>query len=300
MSPLVTFVIKHPLNLMRKILIADAGSTKIDWALISDAGDIMGRFATDGLNALLAEMEDAEALMRNVRGQLGEHIPDEIHYYGAGCATERICGKMAEALERIGGTPAVSVSSDLLGAARALFGRESGIACILGTGSNSCLYDGEKIACNVPSLGYVLGDEGSGAALGKRLVRDAFKGQLPQTVREKFLDTYQLTLGDILDKVYRSPAPNKFLASLVPFLSDNLWNPYVYSLVLEELTSFIKRNVAMYDGAHSLPVSFTGSIASVFGKLLREAASSQGYHVSDIVGSPIEGLIQYHMTRPAI
>ena len=123
---------------------------------------------------------------------------------------------------------------------------------------------------------------------------EAFKGQLPANVREKFLDTYQLTLADILDKVYRSSAPNKFLASLVPFLSDNLWNPYVYSLVLEELIAFVKKNVAMYDGAHFLPVSFIGSIAANFEKILREAAASQGYTVSEITADPMAGLIRYH------
>ena len=145
-----------------------------------------------------------------------------------------------------------------------------------------------------PSLGYILGDEGSGAALGKRLINEAFKGQLPENIKKKFLEKYDFTLPLILENVYRKPAPNRFLASIVPFISENLWNPYIYSLVLEELTSFVKRNVAMYPGAHSLSLGFTGSIAFNFEKILKEAAASQGYSVRSVIKSPIEGLVKYH------
>lgn len=281
---------------MEYILIADAGSTKVEWTVLSrDDGTTVMRHISDGLNALMASEEDVEKALTAVRNSLGDYNRfSEIHYYGAGCATPRICTKMESCLRNVWDAGYVAVTSDLLGSARALFATDSGIACILGTGSNSCLYDGEKIVRNVPSLGFILGDEGSGAALGKRLISDAMKGVLPSLVKEKFLDTYQLTLQEILDKVYRSQAPNKFLASLVPFISDNLWNPYIYSLVLKELSSFVSRNVAMYSGAHSLPVSFTGSIAYAFEKILREAVSSQGLRVADIVKSPMDGLINYH------
>lgn len=285
---------------MNRKLIADAGSTKVEWALLDTEGRVVKRFTTRGLNALLAELEDVNENLQEVKDTLeGEEDPQVIYYYGAGCATELICAKMTMAIHETWPEADVKVSTDLLGAARALFGKNKGIACILGTGSNSCLYNGEMIVSNVPSLGYVLGDEGSGAALGKRLVRDAFKGQLPESMREKFLDTYELSLPGILNRVYRSPAPNKFLASLVPFLHDHLWNPYIYSLVLEELTSFIKRNVAMYRGAHSLPLGFTGSIAFNFDRILHEAAASQGYRVEKILPSPLDGMITYHTIEEA-
>ncbi len=283
---------------MKNLLIADAGSSKVKWALLSGS-EVTSTFVTDGLNALLAEQEEVNNKLTEVRHRLGDANIHEVYYYGSGCAIPRVCRKMGEALQHSLDVDKTHVDSDLLGAARALFGRRRGIACILGTGSNSCLYDGEQIERNVPSLGYILGDEGGGAALGKRLVTEAFKGQLPANVREKFLDTYQLTLTDILDKVYRSPAPNKFLASLVPFLSDNLWNPYVYSLVFEELGVFIKKNVAMYDGAHFVPLSFTGSIAYAFEKVLREAAAAQGYQVTEITADPMDGLIKYHSNETA-
>lgn len=286
---------------MHNKIIADAGSTKVDWIVMTPEGDITSRVTTEGINALLLPEEEAEKAFAEVRTRISDQTGDnpEIHYYGAGCATPEICLKIEEALRRVWEPTEVSVSSDLLGAARALFGDSSGIACILGTGSNSCLYDGREIASHVPSLGYILGDEGSGAALGKRLVADVFKGVMDEGVRKSFIDWSGLTLSEILDKTYRSKAPNRFLASLVPFLKENLWNPHVYSLVLEELTNFFRRNVTMYKGAHSLPVSFIGSVASQFENILREAACSQGYSVSAIHVSPIEGLAEYHKESKA-
>lgn len=280
---------------MKNKLIADAGSTKVEWALLKNDGVIASSFTTDGINALLASQEVIDQAFTDIEARLPHDISiDEVHYYGAGCATPQICEVIHNSLAKAFRNADIHVSSDLLGAARSLFGKKKGIACILGTGSNSCLYDGESIVEQIPSLGYVLGDEGSGAALGKRLLSDAFKNQLPDSIRDKFLKDYGMSLSGILDKIYRNPSPNKFLASLVPFLSDNLWNPYIYSLVLKELTIFVQRNVAMYKGAHSLDVSFTGSIAFHFAKILREAAESQGYRVTSISETPMEGLIQFH------
>ncbi len=280
---------------MRHILIADAGATKVEWALITESGDSVARLDSDGINALMASAETAGAILSTVKKQiLDSPLPDRIFYYGAGCATPEICGKMKKLILECWPDAQVEVTSDLLGAARALFGKNPGIACILGTGSNSCLYDGKEIAGNVPSLGFILGDEGSGAALGKRLLGDAFKGRIPALIRERLLNAYNLTLPDILDKLYRQPAPNKFLASFVPFIKENIWNPYIFSLVLKELTKFIRRNVALYPGAHSLPVSFTGSIAYHFSDILNEAVSSQGYSIAKIEARPMEGLIKYH------
>lgn len=280
---------------MKNKLIADAGSTKVEWALLKDNGEVAVSFVSDGLNALLANPDVVTNAFREVNLRLPNEINiDEIHYYGAGCATDEICLKVKEAIAEIWPKADIHVSSDLLGAARSLFGKRKGIACILGTGSNSCLYDGSVIVSQIPSLGYVLGDEGSRAALGKRLVSDAFKNQLPESIREKFLKAYNLTLPGILDNIYRNPSPNKFLASLVPFLYDNLWNPYIYSLVLKELTKFVGRNVAMYPGAHTLDLSFTGSIAFHFAKILREAAESLGYRVTSISETPMDGLLEFH------
>ena len=280
---------------MKSKLLIDAGSTKVECQLLPADGTILSPFQTEGINALLSDREHISSALRSV----AKNIPDKyeieaIHYYGAGCATPEICEKMRLAIHEIWNPSICEVNSDLLAAARSLFGDRKGIACILGTGSNSCLYDGVSISKQIPSLGFILGDEGSGAALGKRLVSDVLKEQLPVSMRDLFFERYNITLAEILDKVYRQKSPNKYLASFVPFLKENLWNPYIYSLVLKELTRFVKRNVAMYPGAHSLQVSFTGSIAYNFCNILKEATSSLGYSVYSVSETPMQGLIDYH------
>lgn len=280
-------------------IIADAGSTKVDWAVVGNDGNELSRLTTTGLNALLANKEDVDKMLLKVRESLPSDAVGNVFYYGAGCATPEICDKISDSIRRtLSPSGEVAVTTDLLAAARATLGHDRGIACILGTGSNSCLYDGEKIELNIPSLGFILGDEGSGAALGKRLVTDAFKGHLPEIVKEKFLDTYRLSLSDILEQVYRRPSANRFLASLVPFLKENIWNPYVYSLVLREFTEFFGRNVSRYPGVHQLPITITGSLGYHFEKIVREAAGSHGFTVSSIVRSPLDGLISFH-SKPA-
>lgn len=276
-------------------LIADAGSTKVSWALTDADGKEIKRFETDGLNALLAGDDELSAMVSSVIAQLPENSEArELHYYGAGCATEEICNRISNALSTALSVSSAEVQSDLLGAARSLLGRGTGIACILGTGSNSCLYDGEKIVHNVPSLGFILGDEGSGAALGKRLLTDALKGRLPRPVTEKFIETYKITTAEVLDRVYRKAAPSKWLASFVPFLSENIWNPYIYSLIRKEFESFLTRNVSAYQGSRTLPISFTGGIAYNFAEVLRQTAESNGYKIGQISSQPLDGLIDYH------
>lgn len=275
-------------------LIADAGSTKIDWILLDNEGDIAAEFYTVGVNALLASTEEVNSMLMEVKEQLPEGKIDGIYYYGSGCATDRICNRMRELIAEVWDSDEIFVSTDLLGAARSLFGKNKGIVCILGTGSNSCLYDGNTISMNIPSLGYILGDEGSGAALGKRLISDAMKRQLPEKIRTDFLNEYSLTVEELLERVYRQPFPNRFLASLVPFISKNIWNPYLYSIVLKEFQDFFTRNVAMYPGGRYLPIGFVGGIANTFSDILTEAASLQGFKVSTIVKSPARGLAAFH------
>ena len=281
---------------MKKTLLADAGSTKVAWTVIGDDKNV--QFSTEGLNALMASPADIRDLLEQAHAQLISNgiTPDfeNIFYYGAGCATPAICSKMNEAIAEKWPGATIEVNSDLLAAARALLDKSRGIVCILGTGSNSCLYDGEKIVSNVPSLGFILGDEGSGAALGKRLVSDAFKGKLPELIKQRFIAKHGLELADILDKVYRQSAPNRFLASLVPFIQENIWNPYVYSIVYQEFLTFLKRNVELYPGARSLPIAFTGSIAFHFRDILEKAATSLNLKITDVQSSPLAGLIKHH------
>ncbi len=282
---------------MNKIIIADAGSTKIDWMLVDTEkeADTL-RHTGSGLNAALASDEE----MSRIFGEAGrkdgwnDDSVSKVIYYGAGCIGGETNSRVGLRLSSIWPGAEITVESDLLGAARALHGREEGIACILGTGSNSGLYDGKTIVNNVPSLGYILGDEGSGTALGKRLIADVFKGELPALVREKFLESLGMTLPEIIDKVYRQPNPNRFLASVVPFIRENLWNPYLYALVLKEMTAFLKRNVAKYENARRRPLGFVGSIAWHFKDQLTDAADACGFTLSKIIKSPAEALATFH------
>ena len=213
------------------ILIADSGSTKTDWVL-HDGTAIVLRTTTQGLNPTLQSAEDIyKVLSEELDGKIASDAPDTIYFYGAGCAYETADNRMKEALEQYFVTREIHIHSDLLAAARALCGHEEGIACILGTGSNSCLFDGEKITDNTPALGYILGDEGSGAHLGRQLVSDCIKKQLPSDLREKFLKTYNLDVPTILERVYHTPLPNRWLASLTPFLYENKKSPEIQMLL---------------------------------------------------------------------
>jgi len=277
------------------VLIADAGSTKIEWIAIRDDANTATRYRTIGLNALLADYATIRALFDDVKENLG--TADEnasIYYYGAGCATPQICDKIKDLLLDTWNAPHNFVDSDLLGAARSLLGKNKGIACILGTGSNSCLYDGENIVDNVAGLGYILDDEGSGSSLGKQLLRDAIKRVMPENLREDFNSKYPYTIGEVLDKVYKQPAANRFIASFTPFISDHRDDPYIVDLLEREFANFLSHNVARYKGADNIPVSFTGSIAYHFAPALKKVAESMGYSVGTITKDPVNGLIEYH------
>jgi N-acetylglucosamine kinase-like BadF-type ATPase len=187
----------------------------------------------------------------------------------------------------------ISANSDMLGAARGLCGRNPGIVCILGTGSNSCFYDGDKIVYNVSPLGFILGDEGSGAVLGKLLVSDLLKNQLPAGLKEKFMEEFDLTPGMIIERVYRQPFPNRFLASLSPFLLRNIKEPALRSLVLNSFRSFLTRNVMQYDYKR-YPVCFIGSVAYHYREILDEALLAAGMQSGGIIRQPMEGLVKYY------
>lgn len=277
------------------ILIADCGSTKTDWCLLNGQERVAQVF-TQGMNALLMSEETMAGIIAN---ELMPHISaeniDEVYYYGAGCLSEETCSAVERAIrQNIPCAKTVEVATDLLAAARALCGHKPGIACILGTGSNSCYYDGEKIVDNVSPLGYILGDEGSGAVLGKRLVGDVLKHQLPEAIEEKFLRTYGLTRNTIIENVYRKPAPNRFLASLSPFILQNIEEPAIHRLVLNEFKAFFVRNVENYKGYKELPCNFVGSVAIHYRSVLEEAASALFVTIGNIIKSPMEGLVKFH------
>lgn len=278
------------------ILIADCGSTKIDWCLLNGKEKVAQIFTT-GMNALMLTQDE---MTERINKELMPHLVsykqvDEIYYYGAGIINDEIKSHVVGALKaNLPQATHIQVDSDLLAAARALCQRQPGVACIMGTGSNSCYYDGERVVDNVSPLGYILGDEGSGAVLGKRLVGDVLKHQLPEPLCEEFLATYDLDRNKIITAVYRQPAANRFLAQFTPFLAKHIGEPSIHNLVLSAFTDFFTRNVANYKGYQELPCNFVGSIAHYFEPVLREAAHALGITVGTIIKNPMEGLIKYH------
>ena len=278
-------------------LIADSGSTKTDWCLCNGS-TILSNIQTQGINPYHQTEEAIEAVLREElvpqNLQLIAHSSQlKVIFYGSGCANETACNRVKTALNKVLGSDDITVHSDLLGAARALCGREEGIACVLGTGSNSCLYDGKEIIANIPPLGYILGDEGSSAVLGRRLVGDCLKNQLPEAIRNEFLTEYKLTQEIILEKVYRQPLANRFLASLTPFLSKHREVPEIHKLLVESFTDFFVRNVKQYRRPW-LRIHFVGSIANAFSSELKEAAESLGMEIGTIMQSPMAGLVKFH------
>lgn len=269
------------------VLTADSGSTKTDWIITND-GKIVAQIATQGINPFMISQADIEKILRTELLRHPQYVqPSAVHFYGAGCRGEQ-CRVMEKALRNaIPYATEVIVGSDLVGAARALFHDEDGIACILGTGSNSGLFEHNEITQNVSPLGYILGDEGSGAVLGKRLVGDVLKCQLPQAVCEAFYAEFKLTGDEIIQRVYKQPFANRFLASFAPFIHAHRHVPEVNALLVDEFSRFFRRNVAAYNRAN-LKVSFVGSIAYYFEQELRQAAAQCGFSVGRILKNPLE------------
>jgi len=290
------------------ILIADSGSTKTDWILVASDGT-QTELHTDGINPA----RDARDIIYNVLyHDLLTQIPSDIsreelsrsgcqgsegavYFYGAGCI-EPFSQTVRSVLKDLFPCCKVEVESDLLGAARALCGHEPGIACILGTGSNSCLYNGRDIIMHTPPLGYILGDEGSGSFLGKVLVNGLFKGVLPDELKQAFCNKYDMELPGIIEHVYREPSANRFLASLVPFIVEHRNHPSIHDLLVDAFRQFLVRNVAIY-GHKEMPIHCVGGIAYQFADELSEAAASEGMQMGRIMLRPIQSIVQYHLQQ---
>lgn len=294
------------------ILIADSGGSKTDWALISlltDTSKCVLKVRTQGLNPFhqskdvilhTLEQELIPALIKATEqnnNSLREadiiKLVTQIYFYGAGC-TKNLSPIVSEALSMAFPSASVKVESDLLGAAHAVCGHEAGIACILGTGANSCQYDGEQIVVNIPPLGYILGDEGSGAVLGKLLLNGIFKGDLPTEIRDLYSEWSGLSYPEIIDKVYRQPLANRFLAGISRFIKDNLQHTELEALVEYNFDNFFKKNILKYKSSPIRTISAVGGIAAAFEPQLRASANRFNYQVGKVIASPIEGLIEYY------
>ena len=308
-------------------LIVDSGSTKTEWCLIGDEAcyESDGSIMSPGINPVRDDRDTIAHVLGGVCARLPEaeeemhfdtilgvhadplpagpiHLSDrvkalacqvaEVHFYGAGCLPATI-PTMQGLLQAFFPAARVHVASDMLGAARALCGSQEGIACILGTGANSCLYDGRDIVANVPALGWILGDEGSGAVLGRTLVADVLKGQLPAPLCHAFLEQYQLTAEAVIQAVYRGPQPNRLLASFVPFLAQHRDEPAISALLTDAFRRFFRRNVLPY-GRPDLAVHLVGGVACEFRDEIRAAAQAEGLSVGRILKQPGYALCCYH------
>lgn len=283
-------------NYFTMLLIADAGATKIQW-IATDGKQHFGPYETSGFNpyfmapGLLEDILDKE-LVPFIKT---EPIRD-IYYYGAGCSTAQKCGIVDQVLKEEFPHADCDVQHDLLGAARALFNKNAGIACILGTGSNSCLYDGKDIKENVKSLGYLFGDEGSGAYLGKLLLTEYLRGRLPVHLASAFEQRFGYSLENILDAVYNKPHPNQFLAGFSRFIHDREQDPFIKTILEKNFSDFFEEQVTKYSGYQELLVGVVGSIGHHFRDSFEKVAEKYGVQVGEIVQNPIMGLVRYHTT----
>lgn len=274
------------------LLIADSGSTTTDWAVINN--NTTAHIKTSGINPI--HMDDAtigHTLSTELLPQLQGTQPTHIHFYGAGCVGGAVNDRLQTIIAQHISCDNIHIYSDLLAAARSLCGRNRGIAGILGTGANSCLYDGEKIVENIPPLGYILGDEGSGAALGKSFLRALLRHELGDELIEEFYTTYQTDYSQIINRIYRQPAANKYLASLSPFIAAHLHIEAVQKIVAETIAAYIDNHILRYN-SNDTPLYLTGSVAYHYRAIIAQVAQSRGITLGNITQTPIDGLITYH------
>ena len=275
-------------------LIADGGSTKTRW-IVSDSGRAVADHTGEGINpAQLSEEAVSERIARQLQpiaGHFGEI--EEVWYYGAGCIP-RVIPAMERIVTEITGCRRVTAASDMLGAARALCGHRRGIACIPGTGPNSCLFDGDLITAHTPALGFILGDEGSGASLGRRLLSDRFKGLLPQDIASALDSEMPITEAELIENTYRRPMAGSFLAGFAPFVCRHIDHQYMCEMATDEFRRFFERNVANYPEARSTPLFITGSIAVNFAGAVSLAAKQCGLRKPEIIADPAPRLADYH------
>jgi len=280
--------------------IVESGSTKTEWLFI-DNKNTTRRFhnRTLGFNPFYQSVDDIYRTLKNdliPNLQFAENI-QKIYYYGAGCEQEGNKEKVREAFKKAMPHTFVDVEHDLLAAARAIFGDEPGLACIAGTGSNTCYYDGKTVAKNVHSLGLFLGDEGSGGYKGKLLIREYIRESLPAHIHADFENTYVDRTDEILNHVYGSEMPSRYLASFSPFLEKHIKEPFIYNLVYKSFDEMFDNCILKYDNYKELTLGFVGSIAFYFKDVLNEVAKSKGLTISIIDPSPSEALVNYHLQR---
>lgn len=275
------------------IIIADSGGSKIDWRLLNEDGSI-GQANSPGFNPYYQPIGHLRTIVKDTLVPKIKGPVSKIFYYGTGVSSEKNVKVIEDAFHEFFSSAKIEVGWDLLAAARATCGHEPGIACILGTGSNSCAYDGEKIVDNVANLGWILADEGSGTYMGKRIVFDYFRKEMPESVAKFFRERYPWSREEVLEKVYQQEKPGAFLASFAKFIFQHLNDPYCYQLAYQSIADFFENNVMKYENYKSMKVHFVGSIGFYFSDVLRQVANDKGIMVKNILEGPIAGLTLFH------
>lgn len=276
------------------ILIADSGSTKTHWMLLKDDGTQQELFCT-GINPYFMDENQIVDLINKSIPKKVLSKADELYFYGAGCSNNDKCTIVNNALSRVFANSKIEVSNDLLASARALFGSNNGIACILGTGSNAAVYNGVDFDDKINSLGYMLGDEGSGAYIGKRLLIDFLHNDMPKDLYQKFAKEYNLNFHDVLDRIYKQDFPNRYLASFTPFASKNIKDSYIIEIIESSFDAFIKYQLDSlnFDKA-TASIGFVGSIAYHFKEILQSRLELNNYKLASIISAPMDGLVEYY------
>jgi glucosamine kinase len=283
------------------ILVADSGSTKTDWRLVDEKKKVH-HYSTIGLNPYF---QTSEQISQEIQRNLVSYINDDelvssdldLFFYGAGCSNISMCKTVEKALKNNFPNANIEVHHDLLAAAKALCGPKEGIAAILGTGSNSCYYNGKDIVENIPALGYVLGDEGSGAHIGKTFITSYLNGELPKHISESFYEKYTYNKGDILEHIYRKPLPNKFLAAFSTFILENIHEPYLLKLVTECFELFFEKHICKYPKHKEVNFNCVGSVGYYYKNILQSVANKKGCKVDKIMETPIAALTEYHINH---
>ncbi|OCX51383.1 N-acetylglucosamine kinase [Mucilaginibacter sp. PPCGB 2223] len=278
------------------IIIADGGSTKTNWCLITDEGKKV-YFNTEGYNPYFSSKEYiTQSLKEGLPTDLEIENVTEVNYYGAGCSVDDKKKIVEEAMQAVFVKAKVNIGHDLLAAARAVLGVNEGFAAILGTGTNTCIYDGKDIVYNIDSLAYILGDEGSGCYIGKKLLGDYVRGYMPEAVRQAFWDTYKLTPDEVIDNVYTKPLANRFCASFSKFVYDNTVNiEYSRNLVKSSFDDFFRNLVTHYPDYQKYTFNCIGSVGYNFRNILEEVVLENGMVMGNIIRSPIDNLVKYHL-----
>jgi glucosamine kinase len=281
---------------MKTILVADSGSTKTAWCLIE--GSKKRNITTQGISPYFLNDDTLlEILKKELAPKTKDIIVDEVFYYGTGCSNEDNISLLKRGLKKLYPKAKIHVNHDLLGAAKGLCGDEKGIACILGTGSNSCFYNGKKVVKNSPGLGYVLGDEGSGTHLGKKVLQHFMYNTFDAELMDKFQAKYKTTNNEILDHVYKEKMANRYLSGFVPFLIENRGHYMIENIIEDCLNDFFFYHIYKYRESWTLPINFVGSIAYGFKDILKQMCNDFELKLGKVIKDPMDGLVKYHMQK---